>query len=53
MATATSMSLRAGVGDEIERLTDIVKPIDGARGVMLAASADGTSGATAPSLAAI
>jgi Cft2 family RNA processing exonuclease len=39
-------SLRTGIGDEIKRLTETVKPIDGARGVMLAASADGTSGAT-------
>ncbi len=42
-----SISLRPGVGDDIRRLADIVKPIDGARGVMLAASADGTSGASA------
>jgi len=39
-------SLRTGIGDEIKRLTETVKPIDRARGVMLAASADGTSGAT-------
>jgi len=43
-----SISVRTGVvGDEIERLAATIKPIDGARGVMLAASADGTSGATA------
>ena len=42
-----SISLRDGVGDEIKRLAETVKPIDGARGVMLAGSADGTSGATA------
>ncbi len=41
------VSLRAGLRDEIERLAHVVKPIDGARGVMLAASADGASGATA------
>jgi len=41
------VSLRAGIGDEIKRLADKVQPIDGARGVMLAASADATSGATA------
>jgi Cft2 family RNA processing exonuclease len=41
------VSLRAGLGGEIERLAHVVKPIDGARGVMLAASADGASGATA------
>lgn len=42
-----AISLRPSVGDDIRRLAAIVKPIDGARGVMLAASADGTSGATA------
>jgi Cft2 family RNA processing exonuclease len=41
------MSLRDGLRDEIERLAHLVKPIDGARGIMLAASADGASGATA------
>jgi Cft2 family RNA processing exonuclease len=41
------ISVRAGIGGEIERLAATIKPIDGARGVMLAASADGTSGATA------
>jgi Cft2 family RNA processing exonuclease len=41
-----SVSLRNGVAGDIKRLTETVKPIDGARGVMLAASADGTSGAT-------
>jgi Cft2 family RNA processing exonuclease len=40
-------SLRPGVGEEIRRLIAVVKPIDGACGVMLAASADGTSGETA------
>jgi len=40
-------SLRDDVGDDIERLAAVVKPIADARGVMLAASADGTSGATA------
>jgi Cft2 family RNA processing exonuclease len=42
-----SVSLRAGIGDEIRQLAEKVKPIVDARGVMLAASADGTSGATA------
>ncbi len=42
-----AIALRAGVGDEIKRLAAVVKPIDGARGVMLAASADGASGSTA------
>jgi Cft2 family RNA processing exonuclease len=41
------VSLRPDVSGDIKRLAAIVKPIDGARGVMLAASADGTSGATA------
>ena len=45
------ISLRDGLGDEIEHLAATVKPIDGARGVMLAGSADGTSGATAKLLA--
>jgi Cft2 family RNA processing exonuclease len=42
-----SMSLHDTVSEEISRLAATVKPIEGARGVMLAASADGTSGATA------
>jgi Cft2 family RNA processing exonuclease len=41
------VALRADVGDEIRQLAAVVKPIDGARGIMLAGSADGTSGATA------
>jgi len=41
------VSLRADVADDIKRLAGMVKPIDGARGIMLAASADGVSGATA------
>jgi len=40
-------SLRAGLADEIERLAAIARPIEEPRGVMLAASADGASGATA------
>ena len=40
------VSLNPGVGDEIERLAQTVKPIEGARGVMIAGSADGVSGAT-------
>jgi Cft2 family RNA processing exonuclease len=47
LGDGASASLHADIGDDIKRLTDIVKPIDGARGVMLAGSADGTSGATA------
>ncbi|MGD0026605.1 MAG: MBL fold metallo-hydrolase, partial [Xanthobacteraceae bacterium] len=51
LCESDGISLRAGVGREIGRLADAVKPIDRARGVMLAASADGTSGATARLLA--
>ena len=47
LGDSAAISLRAGVGDDIRRLAETVKPIDGPRGVMLAASADGTSGATA------
>jgi Cft2 family RNA processing exonuclease len=42
-----AISLHAGLAREIERLAEIARPIDGPRGVMLAASADGTSGAAA------
>jgi Cft2 family RNA processing exonuclease len=42
-----AVSLHAGLAGEVERLAEIARPIDGPRGVMLAASADGTSGATA------
>jgi Cft2 family RNA processing exonuclease len=45
------ISLRDGVGDEIEHLAATVKPIDGARGVMIAGSADGVSGASEKLLA--
>jgi Cft2 family RNA processing exonuclease len=41
------VSLRPGTADDIRRLTAAARPIDGAHGVMLAGSADGTSGATA------
>jgi Cft2 family RNA processing exonuclease len=47
LAGSDQVSLRAGRRDEIARLIQIVKPIDGAQGIMLAASADGASGATA------
>jgi Cft2 family RNA processing exonuclease len=46
LCDSDGISLRPGVGDEIKRLADVVRPIMDARGVMLAASADGTSGAT-------
>ncbi len=42
-----AIALRPDAIDDIRRLAEIVKPIDGARGAMLAASADGASGATA------
>jgi Cft2 family RNA processing exonuclease len=47
LAGNASVSLHADIDNDIKRLIDIVKPIDSARGIMLAGSADGTSGATA------
>jgi Cft2 family RNA processing exonuclease len=47
LADGANVSLRADASNDIQRLIDIVKPIDDARGIMLAGSADGTSGATA------
>jgi Cft2 family RNA processing exonuclease len=47
LGNGAGVSLRAHLAEDIHRLTEIVRPIDGARGVMLAGSADGTSGATA------
>jgi Cft2 family RNA processing exonuclease len=47
LADAAKVSLRDGLVQQIERLAQIAQPIDGPRGVMLAASADGASGATA------
>jgi Cft2 family RNA processing exonuclease len=47
LADGDSVSLQASIGHEIQRLADAVRPIDGPRGIMLAASADGTSGTTA------
>jgi Cft2 family RNA processing exonuclease len=46
MSTAKT-SLRAGLANEVEELAAIARPIDAPRGVMLAASAAGASGATA------
>lgn len=40
-------SVRADAAGDLARLAGLAKPIAGARGVMLAASADGTKGATA------
>ncbi len=42
-----SISVRADVAKDIKRLAETARPIEQARGVMLAAAADGTSGATA------
>ena len=47
LCDGSAVSLHAGLAGEVERLAEIARPIDGPRGVMLAASADGTSGATA------
>jgi Cft2 family RNA processing exonuclease len=44
-------SVHDDLGDELERLAAVARPIEDARGVMLAASADGASGATARCLA--
>src|SRR5579862_4153531 len=47
LCDGAGVSLRGNVGADVRRLAATVKPIDGARGIMLAGSADGTSGATA------
>jgi Cft2 family RNA processing exonuclease len=47
LAERDAVAVRPDAIDDIRRLAETVKPIDGARGVMLAASADGASGATA------
>jgi Cft2 family RNA processing exonuclease len=47
LGDGAGISLRDTIGDDIKRLASTVKPIHGARGIMLAGSADGTSGATA------
>jgi Cft2 family RNA processing exonuclease len=47
LSDSGAISLRPHIVDDVKRLADLVKPIDGARGVMLAASGDGTSGASA------
>jgi Cft2 family RNA processing exonuclease len=46
------IALRESAGNDVEHLAATVKPIDGARGVMIAGSADGMSGATRKLLAA-
>jgi Cft2 family RNA processing exonuclease len=47
LCDSESISLHAGAGSEIKNLADAVQPIESARGIMLAGSADGSSGATA------
>lgn len=51
LANGEGISVRPGAGAQVERLADAAKPIEGARGVMLASAADGTSGAAAGLLA--
>ena len=46
LCTTDSASVRSNVDDDMKALAVTAKPIETARGVMLAASADGTSGAT-------
>jgi Cft2 family RNA processing exonuclease len=46
LGNGAGVSLHPELAEEIHRLADLAQPIDGARGVMLAASADGASGAT-------
>jgi Cft2 family RNA processing exonuclease len=50
LCDGSRISLRASAGD-VEQLAALVKPIDGAPGVMIAGSANGTSGATKKLLA--
>ncbi len=54
LATSDRLSLRAGIAEDITRLAAAAKPIDASHpsGIMLAASADGSSSATARLLAA-
>jgi Cft2 family RNA processing exonuclease len=47
LADTAKVSLRGDLAREIEQLAQLAQPIKGPRGVMLAASADGASGATA------
>lgn len=46
LASIDSVSLRPGLGKDLDALIDAAKPIGDPRGTMLAASADGTSGVT-------
>jgi Cft2 family RNA processing exonuclease len=51
LASSDGGSLRGDAEDDLKALVVTAKPIEGARGVMLTASADGTSGATKELLA--
>jgi Cft2 family RNA processing exonuclease len=51
LATSDAVSVHANISEDIKRLADTVRSIDGMRGIMLAASADGASGASAKLLA--
>jgi Cft2 family RNA processing exonuclease len=46
LGDSDGISLRADAGSDIKRLADAMQPVEGPRGIMLAASADGTSGMT-------
>jgi Cft2 family RNA processing exonuclease len=50
LCTTDTASVRANVDDDLKALAVTAKPIDGAQGIMLAASADGTAGASKPLL---
>jgi Cft2 family RNA processing exonuclease len=47
LANGERVSLRDGVAGELARLAETVRPIEGARGIMLAAAAHGASGESA------
>jgi Cft2 family RNA processing exonuclease len=47
LCTGAAISLRPGVRSEIERLVETARPIAAPHGIMLAASADGSSGSAA------
>ncbi len=51
LGDSDGVSVRSGMAEEVKRLAAAAKPIESARGLMLAASADGTSGTTARLLA--
>ena len=50
LCTTDAASVRTEADDDLKALAVTAKPIHGARGIMLAASADGTSGASKPLL---